>query len=89
MGIGASTNYYFLITMALGTIIPPEEKYNEIKASMVPVLWIFVGVMSVCTFLLFFVMPETKDITLEEVEDQMAQGKFISVKWGRKKSTIK
>ncbi|KAK7574331.1 hypothetical protein V9T40_011522 [Parthenolecanium corni] len=70
VGIGASLIYNYLITIALSLFIPTDDN-NEVNANMVPVLWIFVGMMSVCSFFLFFVMPETKDISLEEVENQM------------------
>lgn len=90
MGIGASTIYYFLVTIALTVFVPtPEGKtIEEAKRDLVPFYWLFVGVMLVCTPLLFFVMPETKDVTLEEIEDQMAREKFISIEWRRKKTRI-
>lgn len=89
MGIGSVTIYYFLLTIALLKFVPtPEDDTINEMNSMVPYFWFFVGVMLVCSSLLYFIMPETKDVTLEKIEDQMARKKIISIKWRRKKSTI-
>lgn len=55
---------------------------------MKSVLWIYVGIMCIGTILLYFIMPETKDISLEEVEDKMTGRKSVDAKRRRKEEII-
>lgn len=72
LGVCVSTGYFSFVTFLLVKLVP----ILEFKAGIVAALALFLGLVIICSFLLFFIMPETKELSLEDIEDVITQGKF-------------
>lgn len=71
-GICVSTGYFCFFTFLLTKTVPFVVSFGGIVSA----LGFFIAILLLCTILLYFIMPETKELTSQQIEDEITRGKL-------------
>lgn len=76
MGVTLTVMYYSFVTFILVNTVPLLIH----RVNIVAALYLFAGLVFAFSCVSYFIMPETKQCTLEQVEDEICKKKLFQKK---------